>query len=384
MESDKPNKHIKKTIGYWVAQEQYPMQDLLKFVIEAEKSGFNTTMTSDHFHPWWHNGGYSNFAWIWIAVAANMTKKMQFITGVTAPTYRYHPAIIAQAFASLDTLFPNRIGLGIGTGEAINEVPLGYDWPSPKFRLKKTIDAIKVIKNLWNIDEEGHKLIDKKEVNNNNYQQKEHSNYHSSHSEPSNINTKKQNQFLNYNGDYFHIRNAKLYTPPLTNIPIYMAAAGLQSTKAAAKYTEGLITVLSPEETRKKNIFQIFEDAVKKEGKNPTQMEKIVEYKLSYSNDYDKAFQSAIFWRSTLIKNIFNLSIESPLKLQQKAIKDVSDETIKKSIQITTSIEDIIKSIEEYFKVGYTRVYIHSTSPNEIDFVREIGKKILSYFYNKI
>jgi coenzyme F420-dependent glucose-6-phosphate dehydrogenase len=313
-----------------------------------------------------------------------MTKKMQFITGVTAPTYRYHPAIIAQAFASLDTLFPNRIGLGIGTGEAINEVPLGYDWPSPKFRLKKTIDAIKVIKNLWNIDEEGHKLIDKKEVNNNNYQQKEHSNYHSSHSEPSNINTKKQNQFLNYNGDYFHIRNAKLYTPPLTNIPIYMAAAGLQSIKAAAKYTEGLITVLSPEETRKKNIFQIFEDAVKKEGKNPTQMEKIVEYKLSYSNDYDKAFQSAIFWRSTLIKNIFNLSIESPLKLQQKAIKDVSDETIKKSIQITTSIEDIIKSIEEYFKVGYTRVYIHSTSPNEIDFVREIGKKILSYFYNKI
>ena len=179
MESDKPNKHIKKTIGYWVAQEQYPMQDLLKFVIEAEKSGFRTTMTSDHFHPWWHNGGYSNFAWIWIAVAANMTKKMQFITGVTAPTYRYHPAIIAQAFASLDTLFPNRIGLGIGTGEAMNEVPLGYDWPSPKFRLKKTIDAIKVIKNLWRTHGLVHKFIDKKEINSNNYEQKENSNYYS-------------------------------------------------------------------------------------------------------------------------------------------------------------------------------------------------------------
>jgi coenzyme F420-dependent glucose-6-phosphate dehydrogenase len=113
-------------------------------------------------------------------------------------------------------------------------------------------------------------------------------------------------------------------------------------------------------------------------------MEKIVEYNLSYSNDYDKAFQSATFWRSTRIKNIFNLSIENPQKLQQKAINDVSDEKIKKSIQITTSIEDIIKSIEEYFKVGYTRVYIHSTNPNEIEFVREIGKKVISYFYTKI
>ena len=383
MESDKPNKHIKKTIGYWVAQEQYPMQDLLNFVIEAEKSGFSTTMTSDHFHPWWHNGGYSNFAWIWIAVAANMTKKMQFITGVTAPTYRYHPAIIAQAFASLDTLFPNRIGLGIGTGEAINEVPLGYDWPSPKFRLNKTIDAIKVIKNLWESHGLVHKFKDDKGIKSNNYEQKENSNYYSP-SESSKTNTKKQNQFLNYNGDYFHIRNAKLYTPPLTNIPIYMAAAGVQSIKASAKYTEGLITVLSPEETREKNIFQIFEDAIKKEGKHPNQMEKIVEYKVSYSNDYDKAFQSATFWRSTLIENIFNLSIENPQKLQQKAINDVSDEKIKKSIQITTSIEDIIKSIEEFFEVGYTRVYIHSTSPNEIEFVREIGKKVLSYFYTKI
>jgi coenzyme F420-dependent glucose-6-phosphate dehydrogenase len=380
MESDKPNKHIKKTIGYWVAQEQYPMQDLLQFVIEAEKSGFRTTMTSDHFHPWWHNGGYSNFAWIWIAVAANMTKKMQFITGVTAPTYRYHPAIIAQAFASLDTLFPNRIGLGIGTGEAMNEVPLGYDWPSPKFRLNKTIDAIKVIKKLWEPHVLVHKLIDKKEIESNNYEQKENSNYYSPPSESSTTNPKRQNQFLNYNGDYFHIRNAKLYTPPLTNIPIYMAGAGLQSIKSAAKYTEGLITVLSPEETREKNIFQIFEDAVKKEGKNPNQMEKIVEYKVSYSNDYEKAFKSATFWRSTLIDDIFNLPIESPLKLQQKAIKDVSDEKIKKSIQITTSIEDIIKSIEDFFKVGYTRIYIHSTSPNEIEFVREIGKKVVSYF----
>jgi coenzyme F420-dependent glucose-6-phosphate dehydrogenase len=138
-----------KTIGYWAAQEQYSMQDLLKFILEAERGGFNTTMTSDHFHPWWHDGGYSNFTWVWIAAAAEQTKKMKFVTGVTAPIYRYHPAIIAQAFASLDVLCPGRIGLGVGTGEAMNEVPLGYDWPkSSKVRRTRTIEAIQVIRKL--------------------------------------------------------------------------------------------------------------------------------------------------------------------------------------------------------------------------------------------
>ena len=85
-------------LGYWAAQEQYSLNQLLEFVVEAEKVGFAGTMTSDHFHPWWHDNAFGNFTWVWIAAAAERTKKMQFITGVTAPIYRYRPAIIAQAF----------------------------------------------------------------------------------------------------------------------------------------------------------------------------------------------------------------------------------------------------------------------------------------------
>jgi coenzyme F420-dependent glucose-6-phosphate dehydrogenase len=136
-------------LGYWAAHEQYSMHDLLRFVVEAEKNGFTTTMTSDHFHPWWHDNAYGNFAWIWIAAAAERTKKMQFVTGVTAPIFRYHPAIIAQAFASLDILYPGRIGLGLGTGESMNETPLGFDWPRPKARLKRMIEAAQIISKLW-------------------------------------------------------------------------------------------------------------------------------------------------------------------------------------------------------------------------------------------
>jgi coenzyme F420-dependent glucose-6-phosphate dehydrogenase len=176
------------SIGYWAAHEQYSMHELLKFVVEAEKVRFTTAMTSDHFHPWWHDNAYGNFTWIWIAAAAEHTKRIRFVTGVTAPVYRYHPAIIAQAFASLDVLYPGRIGLGLGSGEAMNEVPLGFDWPRAKARLTRTREAIQIIRELW----EG----------------------------------RNDDGFVNFNGEYFLLRNAKLYTAPAKRIPIYMAAAG--------------------------------------------------------------------------------------------------------------------------------------------------------------
>jgi coenzyme F420-dependent glucose-6-phosphate dehydrogenase len=334
-----PSQVMTTSIGYWAAHEQYSMHELLKFVVEAEKGGFTTTMTSDHFHPWWHDNAYGNFTWIWIAAAAERTKRMQFVTGVTAPVHRYHPAIIAQAFASLDVLYPGRIGLGLGTGEAMNESPLGFDWPRARARLTRTTEAIQIIRELW----EG-----------------------------------KNDGFVNFNGEYFLVRNARLYTPPAKRIPIYMAAAGQQATKVAAKCSDGLISYLRPVEADK--ILSIFNSTAEKEGRDLNSLEKIAEYKVSFSEDYEEAFKSATFWRATLIKNVFDSDISDPRKLQRKAEKEVHDEKLKQAIQITTSIEDCINSIEEYFKAGFTRVYIHSTSPDENKFIQMFSKKVMPHF----
>ena len=344
------------SIGYWAAHEQYSMEKLFEFVTEAEKKGFTTTMTSDHFHPWWHDDAYGNFTWIWMAIAAERTKRMQFVTGVTAPIYRYNPAIIAQAFASLDSLFPGRIGLGIGSGEALNEVPLGFDWPSAKSRILRAKEAIEIIKSLWGA---GKSTEERNDNNNNN-------------------NGKDGEGFVSYNGEYFLIRNARLYTPPRTKIPLYMAATGKYSVQIAAKHADGLITYLKPEEAR--DSLNLFNSIVKKPGRDPSAYPKIAEYKISYSEDYDSALQSATFWRGTLVKNVFNSTISDPRKLEQKAKKEVSDEQIKKAIDITTSIEDSISSIEQYFKAGFTRVYIHSTSPNEMEFLNRFSKVVLPHF----
>jgi coenzyme F420-dependent glucose-6-phosphate dehydrogenase len=333
-------------VGYYAAHEQHSLSQLLDFVVRAEKGGFTTTMTSDHFHPWWHNEAFGNFTWVWLTAAAERTKKMKFVTGVTAPIYRYHPAIIAQAFASLDVLYPGRIALGLGTGEAMNEVPLGFDWTSTSSRRKRMLEAKEIIEKLWYADRKPFK--------------------------------QGRNGFVYFNGEYFLIRQARLYTPPKTHIPIYIAGSGERSTRAAAKYSDGLITFVKSKDSMK--MFKIFNAEAKRNGKDPTLLQKIAAYKVSYSKDYEQAFKSSNFWRATLLKNAFVTQISDPRKLQLKALKEVPDERLKESVHIVTVIEDCIKSIEDYFKAGFTRVYVHSTSPDELEFIRVFSNKVLPYF----
>jgi coenzyme F420-dependent glucose-6-phosphate dehydrogenase len=344
-------------IGYWASQEQYSMENLIKFVIDAEKGGFTTTMTSDHFHPWWHDNGFGNFTWVWLAAAAERTKNMNFVTGVTSPVYRYNPAIIAQAFASLDVLYPGRISLGLGTGEAMNEVSVGFNWPSSEIRLKRTVEAIKIINKLWN---KKRKVEDAVNIMPNQLDEHE--------------------DFVNFNGEYFKTVDAKLYTPPLTNIPLYLAASGLEATKCAAKYTDGLITISKPNKV--KEMFDLFDKTAIEEGIDPKNLQKIGKPMISYSEDYDKAFKASEFWRAGEIDDVFNIDINNPSKLEQKAKQEVSDAKLKESILIVTSIEDLIKPLEEYFAAGFTQLYLHSTSPNELEFVHKFCDNVLPHFHH--
>ena len=351
-------------IGYWASQEQYSMQQLIDFVKEAEKGGFGKTLTSDHFHPWSHTDGHGNFTWVWISAVAERTKKMKLLTGVTAAVYRYNPGIIAQAFASLDVLYPGRIGLGVGSGEAMNEVPLGFDWPSAEIRVERTIEAIQIINKLWNRNKKSTPDPERSSSNN-----------------AKEDNRIDEDGFVTFIGKYFKIKDAKLYTPPSTNIPLYMAGSGRQAIKAAAKYTDGLITTSKPDEVNE--VFDIFDNAAKEVNKDTNSLQKIAKPKVSYSEDYDKAFKSCEFWRTTQIDDAFNTSISNPRILEQKAQQEVSDDEQRKSTIIVTSIDDLISPIEEYFRAGFTQIYLHSTSPDEIEFIRLFSKRVLPYFLDK-
>src|SRR2546425_2522630 len=127
--------------GYRAVAEQYPSAPLLEFAVEADRQGFEFISVSDHFHPWFHEGGNAVFAWTWMAAALERTKRARIGTGVTTPINRYHPAIVAQAFATMATLHPGRVYLGLGTGEAMNEVPVGQRWPPFSERIERVEES---------------------------------------------------------------------------------------------------------------------------------------------------------------------------------------------------------------------------------------------------
>ncbi|MCJ7632042.1 LLM class flavin-dependent oxidoreductase, partial [Candidatus Bathyarchaeota archaeon] len=243
--------------GYRVIEERDQPSCMLEFAILAEKQGFHFICISDHFYPWFHKGGCAGHAWIWLGAAGAKTNNVVLGTGVSTSITRYHPAIIAQAFATLDELYPGRIFLGIGAGEAMNEMPMapaGYRWPPHKVRLAQTIEAVKIIKSLWEKD------------------------------------------FVDFNGKYYTLRHAKLYTKPKMKIPIYFAAEGPNALRAAGMYGDALMFGGHNYELARER-FPLYDEGVKESGRRPEEMPRMVEMKMSYDKDFDKALDSLSIWR---------------------------------------------------------------------------------------
>jgi coenzyme F420-dependent glucose-6-phosphate dehydrogenase len=159
-----------------------------------------------------------------------------------------------------------------------------------------------------------------------------------------------------------------------------MAAIGEAAAKIAAEFTDGIITVSKPNKSDK--IFRVFDEQAISTGKDPRKLEKIGKPRISYNKDYDKAFRACEFWRTTSLEDAFNLEINDPRDLEGKAKMEVPDEEFRQSNLIITTIEDCIKPIEEYLKAGFTKIYVQSTSPNELEFIEEFGNKVLPHFQN--
>jgi coenzyme F420-dependent glucose-6-phosphate dehydrogenase len=316
-------------VGYWAAHEQYSAGQLLDFAVAAEKGGFETVMCSDHFMPWFHKGARAGFAWAWMAACAAKTEKMQVGTGVTAPD-RYHPAIIAQAFATMNEMFPGRITLGLGSGEAMNSLPLGIVWPDSSQRVLRLKEALEIITRLWS------------------------------------------GKFEDYHGLFYQVRRAKLYTPPMTKIPIFVAVGGKRTARIAGQYADGVF--LSSGQT---DILRAFKGSVRKHGRNWDDMERVIEFKCSYDPDRERALESTKVWRSTAVPGVLQSSIDDPRRLEEKGAKEVSDAKLEEMWMVVTDVDELVGPITGLIKEGFTRVQVHSSSPDEMRFVEEFTKKAL-------
>jgi coenzyme F420-dependent glucose-6-phosphate dehydrogenase len=319
--------------GYRAEAEGHPPDELLKYAALAHKFGFDFIPISDHFHPWFHTNAACPFAWSWISAAAATIPNIRLGTIVTAPIGRYHPAVIAQAFATMDAMFPNRMFLALGTGEAMNDSPLGYPWPKFPERLERLKESLEIIRSLWASD------------------------------------------FVNYSGEYYTLKDAKLYTKPKGRIPIYVAANGPQAASLVGKYADGYATV-DPLMGNIKNLWPIIDGAAKEAGRDASQLTKNVELFFSYSQNYDEALASARKWKSALIPNILNLPIHDPRELERQG-NEISDDELAKVWTITTEAEPIIKKVEEAIALGYDEIQLHSASPSEENFLQMCNRDVL-------
>jgi len=314
---------------------------LLDYGVEAEKAGFDSVWTSDHFHPWAHTGGAGGFAWAWMAAMAERAKNVEIGTAVTCPIIRYNPAIVAQAFATLRSMYPDRIFLGLGTGEPMNEAVFGAPWPPFKERAERLEEAIRIMKLLWS------------------------------------------ENFVTFKGKYYNLNKANLYTKPTSPVPIYVAAFGPKVTEIAGRLADGFLstpatTVAAAEKHYREILIPALEKGAREAGRDPDQIVKVFELHLSYDEDYDKELKYARFWAGTLLTAMFKYPVTDPREVEEHGMM-VGDEQVAEAWAVGTKPEDFIRQVEKYIKLGIQHLYFVSGSPDEVKTIRMYGKHVIPY-----
>lgn len=314
-------------IGYHASHEQFSPRTLLELVQKAEQAGFLAVLSSDHFHPWSNKQGESGFAWSWLGAAMQATA-LEFGV-VNAPGQRYHPAIIAQAVATLDEMFPERFWLCAGSGQALNENITGDKWPSKEVRNSRLMESVEIMRALW------------------------------------------QGEYVTRKG-IVQVENAKLFTMPHQAPSIFGAALTEKTARWLSSWADGLITISKPLEQLRKLV-----DTFREEGAGKPMVLKV---QISYDLSYDKALETAWDqWKN----NIFPSRLLSELKTADQ-FDDLGDkvrkEDLKEHVIIGSKPGAFIEKIRAFADLGFEKIIIHNVNENQEGFIDFFKKEVLPEF----
>ncbi|WP_266083153.1 TIGR03557 family F420-dependent LLM class oxidoreductase [Haladaptatus caseinilyticus] len=319
-------------IDFMAHQEQYSPRQLLDFAELAADAGFSMVWTSDHFHPWFHTGAEAGFAWSWMGAAGERID-IPIGTCVTPATGHYHPGVIAQAFATLQEMNDNKVVLGLSTGEAMNETPLGFDWPKYPERRDRLEESLEIVRGLW-----------------------------------------ENENFVDYDGDRFELDDAKLYTKPETDPEIHIAANGPSTAALTAEYGDGLITVKKGSEFTDR-MYPAVRRYTEEAGRDPDQIETTLLVIASYGETYEDAVESTRPWWATT-QNVFDRALANPLTIEKEGNK-ATREQIESKFLIADSAEAIAEQLEEYAEMGFDRIAVANTSPDPEAFFQVMGDEVV-------
>jgi TAT-translocated FGD2 family F420-dependent dehydrogenase len=316
-------------MAFMLAHEQFRIPDLIEIGVAAENSGFDLLATSDHFQPWQSNEGHAGEAWVTMSALGQRTKRIWIGPTVTCPTFRYAPTVVAQTFASLSYLYPGRIFLGIGSGEALNEQAATGQWPKWPERSERLVEATDIIRKMWS------------------------------------------GQQVQHQGKYYNV-NGKLFDPPAKPIPLLMAGNGPKAMRRCGQYADGLITDPKTWKDHKSE----FEAGARAGDKDPSQMPVLVELFVTVGNQQD-AQQPAELWRflPKAFKTYYN--VRDPQQIQNLAEKELPLQQVYADWVVSTDPNAHIKKVQELFASGVWIVNIHSGQADQKRVVEFYGKEVL-------
>ncbi len=324
------------TIGYAAMLEQFHPLEAVELSVYAEEHGFSGVMAADHFQPWVPAQGQSSFVWNVLTALGERTRG-DIGPGVTAPTFRWHPAVVAQASATLAAMYPGRHWLGIGSGEALNEhVVAGY-WPEAPERIGRMFEAIEIISKLFSASAAG--------------------------------------KDVKHSGQYFKLESTRLWTMPEERPQILVATAGPVTARRAGRNADGLITVGAPMD-KIAGLFSRFETGAREAGKDPSTMPKVLQVHLSWAPTDDQAMTNALTEWPNGGMRFPKADIRSPHDFEQMA-KLVRPEDFEGRMVISADPDVHRAEIQKYLDLGFDRIYLHNVGRNQREWIDVFGVEVL-------
>lgn len=301
---------------HFCAHEQFTPSDLLAQAVEAERAGFDGIGCSDHLQPWWEPGE-SGHAWVWLGAAGQATERLPIGTGVTPAGPRYHPVLIAQAWATLEEMFPGRPYLGIGSGESLNESPLGAEWPSVGDQIERMEEALELIRALFD------------------------------------------GERVSRRGTHFATDGAYLHTRPEGRTPpIYVSAFGPRAARVAGRQGDGIWTLADPD--RVPEILDAYRGAAEDAGREPGEV--LLQAGFSWARDDDEALEGARVWKGAQPDEHYRDDWHDPKAMYENGAAQTSDEDLCEAMIISAEPDEHAERVREVERLGATTVVLMNNS----------------------
>lgn len=320
-------------LGYKASAEQFDPRELVEVAVEAERHGMESVFASDHFQPWRHTGGHAPFSLAWLAAVGERTSSIQIGTSVLTPTFRYNPAVLAQAFATLGVLNPDRMILGVGSGEALNEIATGWqgageqEWPDFRERYARLRESVRLMRALWAGDR------------------------------------------VNFDGDYYSTHDASIYDKPVDGVPVYIAAGGPQVAKYAGRAGDGFIcTSGKGAELYVDKLIPAVKEGLELSGRSFDSYDRMIEIKLSYEETHEAAMENTRFWSPLSLSKEQKHDITDPVEMEQAA-DALPLETIAKRWIVGHDPDEVAAQIQQYVDWGFNHLVFHAPGHDQRRFL---------------